>query len=104
MAARTLTFDRSGLLYTVEDKDFMHHIHRFDENGVYIDRWETYGSEEGQFDSPKGLALSPDGFLYVADTDNHRIQKFDKDGNFVVRWGGFGDDDEKLALRLRSLP
>ncbi len=35
---------------------------------------ETYGSEEGQFDSPKGLALSPDGFLYVADTDNHRIQ------------------------------
>lgn len=45
------------------------------------------GSEEGQFQNPRGIAIGPEGFVYVADTGNHRIQKFTAEGDFVAAWG-----------------
>src|SRR5207237_3358884 len=33
-----------------------------------------------QFNAPSGLALSPDGTVYIADTANHRIRKVAPDG------------------------
>jgi DNA-binding beta-propeller fold protein YncE len=44
----------------------------------------------GAFDSPKNLALAPDGSLYVLDTNKHRVLKFDSARNFVREWGGQG--------------
>lgn len=46
---------------------------------------------EGGFNSPKNMAVAPDGSIYVADTNNHRIQKFDASHNFVKAWGGQGN-------------
>jgi|CXWL01.1.fsa_nt_gi DNA-binding beta-propeller fold protein YncE len=46
------------------------------------------GVDDGEFNSPTGVALDKDGNIYVADTDNQSIQKFDKDGKFLSRWGG----------------
>jgi NHL repeat len=34
-----------------------------------------------------GVAVAPDGSVYVADTANHRIQKFTADGTFVSTFG-----------------
>lgn len=45
------------------------------------------GSSPGQFQNPRGIAVGPDGFIYVADAGNHRIQKFTADGQFVAAWG-----------------
>ncbi|MBN1888829.1 MAG: TIGR03663 family protein [Thermoflexales bacterium] len=45
------------------------------------------GSQTGQFSAPHGLALGPDGSLYVADSNNHRIQKFSPDGQFILSFG-----------------
>ena len=33
-------------------------------------------SGDGQFQSPRGLAVDSSGNVYVADSNNHRIQKF----------------------------
>jgi DNA-binding beta-propeller fold protein YncE len=49
------------------------------------------GSEPGQFQRPRGIAVAPDGTLYVADTDNHRIQHLDRDGTPLHAWGSFAD-------------
>jgi predicted membrane-bound mannosyltransferase/DNA-binding beta-propeller fold protein YncE len=38
------------------------------------------------FNSPCGITIGPDGFLYVADTKNDRIQKFSPDGEFITAW------------------
>jgi DNA-binding beta-propeller fold protein YncE len=53
--------------------------------------WGSEGSGPGQFLWPRGIAISDDGFIYVADSQNHRIQKLTADGEFVNAWGFYGD-------------
>ena len=43
------------------------------------------GTGPGQFKDPSGIAVGPDGSVYVADTWNHRMQKFDPNGKFLKR-------------------
>ena len=61
------------------------------------------GYEDGEFKSPTGIALDPDGHIYVADTDNHTIQKFDKEGRFLARIGDEPGDAEGQFYYPRGL-
>ena len=45
------------------------------------------GTGPGQFNHPRGIAVGPDGNLYVVDSDNHRVQVFDARGAFLRQWG-----------------
>ncbi len=49
------------------------------------------GTAAGQFQGPRGLAVAPDGTLYIADTRNHRIQHLLPDGKVLNVWGRFGN-------------
>jgi sugar lactone lactonase YvrE len=49
------------------------------------------GSEAGFYDAPRGLALAPDGTLYIADTNNNRIQHVTASGEVIASWGTFAD-------------
>ena len=57
----------------------------------------SIGTEIGQFDAPRGLAIGPDGTLYVADSRNHRIQHFSPDGSPLGSWGTFADVNQGAA-------
>jgi DNA-binding beta-propeller fold protein YncE len=51
----------------------------------------SFGKEAGQLDAPRGVAIGPDGSIYVADSRNHRIQRFAEDGTFLNMWGSYAD-------------
>jgi DNA-binding beta-propeller fold protein YncE len=55
------------------------------------------GSGDGEFQSPRGIAIGPDGSIYIADAGNHRIQKFTADGEFLDTWGGHSLAGEELG-------
>ena len=55
----SIAVDGSGNVYAVDtDNDF---IKKFTSNGVLLTRWGTYGSGDGQFDWPYGVAVDASG-------------------------------------------
>jgi predicted membrane-bound mannosyltransferase/sugar lactone lactonase YvrE len=49
------------------------------------------GADPGLLNAPRGLAVAPDGTIYVADSRNNRVQRFAPDGKFLGGWGSFKD-------------
>ncbi len=63
-------------------------IHRFTADGKYISSWGKCGCLPGEFNLPHNIHCDADGWVYVADRENHRIQVFDGNGKFETQWGG----------------
>lgn len=77
------------------------YIFHIDPFGKVLAAWGGFQQvEQGQkataglFNQPAGIALTPDGFVFIADLWNHRIQKFTQDGKFVLEWGTFGQGND----------
>jgi tripartite motif-containing protein 71 len=50
----------------------------------------TSGTANGQFDHPADIALTANGQLLVADSENDRIQRFDEYGTYIGKFGSYG--------------
>ena len=68
-----LTTDLHGFILVT---DANHRVTIFDKDGVYVSHFGSNGSVIGQFSNPYGIAISPNGNIYVADYDNQRVQIF----------------------------
>lgn len=55
------------------------------------------GSGQGQFNRPRGVAIAPDGTIYVVDSRNSRVQKFAPTGEFLLAFGSDGAGPGQLA-------
>lgn len=51
----------------------------------------VFAGGSSQFKEPRGLAIAPDGGIFVSDSGNGRIGKFDPDGNPAATFGRQGD-------------
>jgi hypothetical protein len=71
-------------------------IQKFNLNGGFITKWGNYGSNNGQFKGPEGIALDSSENVYVADSINHRIQKFDQNGLFIMSLGMKGNGNSQF--------
>jgi DNA-binding beta-propeller fold protein YncE len=68
-----------------------HHVLVFDVNsGRHLRNIGKRGTEDGEFNLPRDVALDARGWLYVVDGGNFRVQVFDDNGEFVRQVGQLG--------------
>ena len=56
----------------------------------FLTKWGNYGSADGGFVTPSGVAVAGSGNIYVSEKDGHRVQKFESSGRFWTKWGSCG--------------
>ena len=61
-------------------------IHKYTPDGRLLSSWGEPGTDPGQFNMPHNICCDPDGWVYVADRENHRVQVFDGNGRFETQW------------------
>jgi hypothetical protein len=65
-------------------------VAKFDKDGKFLKHWGSTGTEPGQFQGVKSIAIDAQGDVYVADAGNKRIQVFDAEGTFKRQFTGVG--------------
>ena len=61
-------------------------VHKFTPDGKLIKSWGTSGTDPGQFNLVHNVVTDADGWVYVADRENHRVQVFDGEGKYETQW------------------
>lgn len=105
-----LTADGAGNVFVTEFEN--HTVRRIKTDGT-VETWAGTGTAgfrdgpaaEAQFNGPAGIALGPDGSLFVTDWNNHRVRKISADrmvttlagGDATGRIDGFGAEARLTA-------
>ena len=76
---------RSGEFY-VADGYSNARVHKYTPDGEYLFSWGESGTGEGQFNIVHNIETDRDGWVYVADRENHRIQVFSSEGKYETQW------------------
>ena len=101
-APRSLAFAKDGTVFVADSRN--HRVLHLDMGGKILHEWGIFADGvnipigPGTFNEPWGIAVGPDGSVYVTDTWNHRIQKFTADGKFIMTWGFFGQGETPEAF------
>ena len=92
----------TGQIY-IADRD-NHRIQVLNPDLTFSHSFGSEGSANGQFKSPRDIAIDSQGLVYVADYDNCRIQKFSPDLKFVGQFGnkkiGSGQLKEPVGITI----
>ncbi len=59
-------------------------VERLDAAGDYMYQFGRFGTDNGKFNSPIGIAVDFNFRIYVSDRDNDRVQLFDIRGNYIT--------------------
>ena len=61
-------------------------VHKYSPAGKLLFSWGEPGSDPGQFNVAHNIATDEEGWVYVADRENHRVQVFDAKGKYETQW------------------
>lgn len=61
-------------------------VHKYAPDGRHLMCWGSTGTAPGEFNIPHNIATDADGWVYVADRENHRVQVFDGNGRYEAQW------------------
>ena len=99
---RSVAVAPDGSLYIADTAN--HRIQHLSADGTVLQVWGKYANAAegeapaGTFNEPWGVAVAPDGTVYVADTWNHRVQHFSADGKSLGMFGSFGQAESPSAF------
>jgi len=89
---RAITVEPGGGVFVVDKAG---RIQRFSRDGAYETEWRMPGTDLGK---PVGIAVHPDGRIFVADTHYSRVMIFDRDGKQLGSFGSEGNGDGEFQL------
>ena len=61
-------------------------VHKYTPDGKLQMSWGEPGTDPGQFNIAHNVCCDPDGWVFVADRENHRVQVFDGNGKYEGQW------------------
>lgn len=61
-------------------------MHKYTPDGKLLKSWGGSGTDPGQFVLPHNVLCDDDGWVYVADRENHRVQVFNTSGQYETQW------------------
>ena len=61
-------------------------VHKYSPDGRLLFSWGTAGTDPGEFNIVHNIATDKEGWVYVADRENHRVQIFDSNGRYETQW------------------
>src|SRR4026207_876134 len=61
-------------------------VHKYAPDGKLLLSWGEPGTDPGQFNIPHNICCDTEGWVYVADRENHRVQVFDGRGRYETQW------------------
>jgi NHL repeat len=61
-------------------------VHKYSPDGKLLMSWGEPGTDPGQFNIVHNIVADDDGWVYVADRENHRVQVFDSNGKYEAQW------------------
>ncbi len=100
---RQVAIAPDGSLYIADAIN--HRIQHLSQDGDVLKTWGTFANllagetaPGGTFNEPWGVAVAPDGSVYVADTWNFRIQKFTSDGTFITMWSTYDEGEGEIGF------
>ena len=84
--------DKAGNVYVADT--WNHRVQKFDPSGKFLLAWGSFinlsdaasagdNDKNSKFFGPRGIAVGPDGNVYVTDTGNKRVSIFTPEGKFV---------------------
>ena len=76
---------RTGDFY-VSDGYGNSRVHKYTSDGQLLFSWGGPGTGEGEFNIVHNICTDKDGWVFVADRENHRIQVFDSNGRYETQW------------------
>jgi NHL repeat len=85
-----VAWDRAGNIYIADGIGTNNRIAKFDKDGRFLKQWGSTGSEQGQFNGVKAVAVDAQGNVYAADAGNKRVQVFDSEGTFKSQFANIG--------------
>ena len=93
-----LATDRAGNLYVTDAA--AHRVLKLDARGRLLAEWGGEGAGNGRFQMPRGIAVAPNGDVFVGDAA--RVQRFSAGGEFVLGWGrrGSGPGEFRSAVGI----
>jgi NHL repeat/6-bladed beta-propeller len=92
----SIAIDSSDNLYVLDTAN--NRVQKFNSALVFQSKFGSFGTADGQFKTPRGMALDSTGDnIFVADTENNRIQKFNVVDGFVSKFGINGAADGQLS-------
>ncbi|MEE2687309.1 MAG: peptidyl-alpha-hydroxyglycine alpha-amidating lyase family protein, partial [Chloroflexota bacterium] len=61
-------------------------VHKYSPDGKLLFSWGESGTDPGQFNIVHNICTDKDGWVYVADRENHRVQVFSSEGKYETQW------------------